>query len=75
MRQTLFITVVATLLIAAAVEVVAAGVKTVTTRSHFYSAPAGGIGVAVPASMKNLSDRHPAAVSTSSYLPVLAVVR
>ena len=52
MRQTLFITVVATLLIAAAVEVVAAGVKTVTTQSHFYAAPAGGIGVAVPASMK-----------------------
>jgi hypothetical protein len=53
MHQTLFIAVVATLLIAAAVEVVATGVKTVTTRSHFYSAPAGGIGVAVPASMKS----------------------
>jgi hypothetical protein len=51
MRQALFIAVVATLLIAA-VEVVAAGVKTVTTRSHFYSTPTGGIGVAVPASMK-----------------------
>jgi hypothetical protein len=51
MRQALFIAVVATLLIAA-VEVVAAGVKTVTTRNHFYSTPAGGIGVAVPASMK-----------------------
>jgi hypothetical protein len=51
MRQTLFIAVVATLLIAAAVEVVVAGVKTITTRSHFYSAPASGIGVAVPASM------------------------
>ncbi len=48
MREAIFIAVVATLLIAAAVEVVAAGVKTVTTRSHFYSAPAGGIGVAVP---------------------------
>jgi hypothetical protein len=53
MRQALFKAVVATLLIAAAVEVVAAGVKTVTTRSHFYSTPAGGIGVAVPASMKS----------------------
>jgi hypothetical protein len=72
MRQTLFIAVVATLLIAAVVEVVAAGVKTVTTRSHFYSAPAGGIGVAVPASMKTFPT--PAAVSTSSYIPVLAVV-
>jgi len=51
MRQALFIVVVATLLIAA-VEVVAAGVKTVTTRSHFYAAPTGGIGVAVPANMK-----------------------
>jgi hypothetical protein len=53
MRQALFIAVVATLLVAAFVEVVVAGVKTVTTRSHFYSTPAGGIGVAVPASMKS----------------------
>ena len=53
MRQPLLIVIVATLLVAAAVEVVAAGVKTVTTRSHFYSTLAGGIGVAVPASMKS----------------------
>jgi len=52
MRKALFLAVVATLLVGAVVEVVAAGVKTVTTRNHFYSAPASGIGLAVPASMK-----------------------
>jgi hypothetical protein len=46
MRKALFLGVVATLLVGAFVEVVAAGVKTVTTRNHFYSAPASGIGIA-----------------------------
>ena len=54
MRQTLTIAIVATLLVAIVFEVIAAGGKTVVARNHFYyAAPAGGIGIAVPASMKS----------------------
>ena len=53
MRKALCIAIVGVLLIAA-FDVVAAGVKTSVVRSHFYSAPASGIGIAVPASMKSL---------------------
>jgi hypothetical protein len=54
MRQALPIAVVATLLIAAVVDVVAAGVKTGVVRNHFYyAAPASGVGIAVPPSMKS----------------------
>ena len=53
MRKALFLAVMGTLLLAAMVEVVAAGVKTSATRSHFYAAaPASGVAIAVPASMK-----------------------
>jgi hypothetical protein len=44
MRKALCIAIVGVLLIAALIDVV---------RSHFYSAPASGIGIAVPASMKS----------------------
>jgi hypothetical protein len=53
MRKALCIAIVGVLLIAALIDVVAAGVKTSVVRSHFYSAPASGIGIAVPASMKS----------------------
>jgi hypothetical protein len=37
----------------AIIDVVAAGVKTVGTKSHFYyAAPASGVGIAVPSGMK-----------------------
>jgi len=49
MRKALSLTVIATLLIAAVVDVVAAGVKTGVVRNHFYyAAPASGVGIAVP---------------------------
>src|SRR5262245_44623369 len=54
MRQILSIAVVATLVIATLVDVVVAGVKTSTMKHHFYyAAPASGVGMAVPSSMKN----------------------
>ena len=54
MRQALPIAIVATLLIAAVVDVVAAGVKTGVVRNHFYYvAPASGVGIAVPPGMKS----------------------
>jgi hypothetical protein len=54
MRKALFLAVLGTLLLAAAVEVVAAGVKTSALRSHFYAAaPASAVAIAVPASMKS----------------------
>ncbi|HEY3032655.1 MAG TPA: hypothetical protein VGJ68_21125 [Bradyrhizobium sp.] len=53
MRQALSLAVVATLLIAAVVDVVAAGVKTVAARHHFYYATPVGINVAVPNGMKS----------------------
>jgi hypothetical protein len=63
MRKALSLTVIATLLIAAVVDVVAAGVKTGVVRNHFYyAAPASGVGIAVPPGMK-LSDRTTAAVT------------
>jgi hypothetical protein len=52
MRQTLTIAIVATLLVATVFEVIAAGGKTVVARNH-YAAPASGISIAVPASMKS----------------------
>ncbi len=53
MRQALYLAVVATLLAATAVEVFAAGAKTVDARNHFYyAAPASGIRIAVPSGMK-----------------------
>ena len=49
MRKALSITVIATLLIAAVVDVFAAGVKISAVRNHFYyAAPASGVGIAVP---------------------------
>jgi hypothetical protein len=39
MRKALCIAIVGVLLIAALIDVVAAGVKTSVVRSHFYSAP------------------------------------
>ena len=54
MRQTLTIAIVATLLVATVFEVISAGCKTVVARNRFYyAAPASGIGIAVPASMKS----------------------
>jgi hypothetical protein len=54
MRNAPFIALIGVLLIAAMIDVVAAGVKTSLVRSHFYAvAPAGGVGIAVPASMKS----------------------
>jgi hypothetical protein len=54
MRQAVYLAVVATLLTATAVEVVAAGAKTVDARNHFYyAAPASGISIAVPSGMKS----------------------
>jgi hypothetical protein len=54
MRKALCIAIVGVLLIAALIDVVAAGLKTSVVRSHYYSAaPASGIGIAVPASMKS----------------------
>ena len=53
MRQALSLAVVAALLIAAVVDVVAAGVKTGVARNHFYyAAHASGVGIAVPPSMR-----------------------
>jgi hypothetical protein len=54
MRKALFLTIVGTLLLAAMIDIVAAAVKTSLVRSHFYAAaPATGVAVAVPASMKS----------------------
>ena len=54
MRKAPFIALIGVLLIAAMIDVVAAGVKTSLVRSHFYAVgPAGGVGIAVPASMKS----------------------
>ena len=54
MRKASFIALIGVLLIAAMIDVVAAGVKTSVVRSHLYGgAPAGGVGIAVPASMKS----------------------
>ncbi|MGB9208074.1 MAG: hypothetical protein WCB78_08180 [Pseudolabrys sp.] len=55
MRQALPIVIVAVLLTATAtvVDVVAAGVKTVAARRHFYYATPVGINVAVPNGMKS----------------------
>jgi hypothetical protein len=53
MRQALPIVIVAVLLTATVVDVVAAGVKTVTAGRHFYYATPVGINVAMPSSMKS----------------------
>ena len=54
MRKGLCIAVVGVLLIAAMIDVVAAGVKTSGVRSHFYAAASpSGVAIAVPASMKS----------------------
>jgi hypothetical protein len=53
MRQALTIAVVASLLIATAIEVVAAGGRTIVAKNHFhYAAPVSGITIAVPDGMK-----------------------
>jgi Ni/Fe-hydrogenase subunit HybB-like protein len=62
MRKAFFLAALGTLLLAAMVEVVAAGVKTSAVRDHFYAAtvrnhfyraaPASGVAIAIPASMK-----------------------
>lgn len=52
MRKTLPIVIVAVLLTATVVDVVAAGVRTVTAGRHFYYAAPAGISVAVPSDMK-----------------------
>ena len=49
-----FTALIGVLLIVAMIDVVAAGVKTSVVRNHFYAAAhAGGVGIAVPASMKS----------------------
>jgi hypothetical protein len=53
MREALCIAIVGVLLIAALIDVVAAGVRTSVVRSHFYSAAPASVGIAVPASMKS----------------------
>jgi len=54
MRQAITIAVVSSLLIATVVDVVAAGVKTVTARNHlYYAIPSNSIAVAVPSTVKN----------------------
>ena len=62
MRKAFFLAALGTFLVAAMVEVVAAGVKTSAVRDHFYAAtvrnhfyraaPASGVAIAIPASMK-----------------------
>ena len=62
MRKAFFLAALGTFLLAAMVEVVAAGVKTSAVRDHFYAAtvrnhfyraaPASGVAIAIPASMK-----------------------
>ena len=60
MRQRLPVIVVAVLLVAIAVDVVAAGVRTATHNRHVYSVAPAGIRMAVPASIKNFpSDALP----------------
>jgi hypothetical protein len=53
MRRALPIVIVAVLLTATVVDVVAAGIKTVAARRHFYYATPVGINVAVPSGMKS----------------------
>ena len=54
MRKAPFIALIGVLLIAAMIDVVAAGVKTSVVRSHSYAAASvGGVGIAVPASIKS----------------------
>jgi TRAP-type C4-dicarboxylate transport system permease small subunit len=52
MRHILSVIVVATLLVATAVEVIAGWTKMETTRNH-YAAPVTGISVALPSGMKD----------------------
>ena len=52
MRHPLSIAVVATVLIAAVIDVFAAGVKTSAVTQFYYAAPASGVGIAVPPGMK-----------------------
>ena len=53
MRQTLYIVVVAALLTGVVIDIIAAGVKTVAARHHFYNVTPVGINVAVPNGMKS----------------------
>ena len=54
MREILSIVVVATLLVAAVVDVVAAGARTGVSKNHFYYAsPVSGVGIAVSSTMKS----------------------
>ena len=53
MRQALSIAVVATLLIATAVEIVAAGANTVAGNNFYYASSVSSVGIAVPRSMKS----------------------
>jgi hypothetical protein len=53
MRRALPIIIVAVLLTATVVDVVAAGIKTVAARHHFYYGTPVGINVAVPNGMKS----------------------
>ena len=63
MRKALFLAIMGTLLLAAMVEVVAAGVKTLAVRSHFYAAaPAKGGRDSSSCEHEKLSDRAVAAV-------------
>jgi hypothetical protein len=55
MRQALSIAVVATLLIATAVEIVAAGANTVARNHFYYAAPASGVGMAMPRSTRSFA--------------------
>jgi TRAP-type C4-dicarboxylate transport system permease small subunit len=53
MRHILSVIVVATLLVATAVEVIAGWTKMDATRNHHYVAPITGISVALPSGMKS----------------------
>ena len=60
MRKALLLAILGTLLLAAMVEVVAAGVKTSAVRNHFYAAaPTSGVAMAIPASMKSFPTELP----------------
>jgi hypothetical protein len=53
MRHILPIIAVAALLIATALDVIAAGAKMGAARNHLYTAPVTGVSVALPSGMKS----------------------
>lgn len=55
MRKTLSLVIAAALITFAAVEVVAAPVKTIAVNKFYYAAPVSGIHIAIPDGMKGFS--------------------